>query len=90
MSVGGVVAPAVGAAVAAAPWTVTVPVIVGWIVQWYGNVPAVANVTAPVPPPPAMLPASQDASSAVAVWACASEFVHVTVSPTFTVTLAGE
>jgi hypothetical protein len=66
-----------------------VPVIDEWILQWYGNEPAVENVADPDPPLP-IVPVSNDPSSAVAVWACASEFVHVIVSPTVTVMFRGE
>ena len=65
-----------------------VPVIDEWILQWYGNDPAVENVAVPVPLAP-IVPVSNDPSSAVAVCAVASEFVHVTVSPTVTVTSGG-
>ena len=66
-----------------------VPVIDEWILQWYGNDPAVENVAVPVPLAP-IVPVSNDPSSAVAVCAVASEFVHVIVSPTVTVTSCGE
>ncbi len=52
--------------------------------------PAVGKTTAPVPPPPAMFPAFQDPSSAVAVWTWPLVLVQVTVSRTETVTVAGE
>src|SRR6478672_3628876 len=89
VSVGGVVAPEPDPAPPAAASTVIVPVIDEWILQWYGNDPAVENVAVPVPLLP-IVPVSNDPSSAVAVCAVASEFDHVTVSPTVTVMLDGE
>src|SRR3954469_6151250 len=79
----------VGAAAPAAASTTTVPVIWVWIEQWYGNEPAVAKVIAFDAPLP-IDPVSNDPSSAVAVWDCWSEFVHVTVSPALIVMLPGE
>ena len=77
---------AVGAGVAAAS-TVIVPVIDGWIAQWYANVPATVNVNVnvapvtrlPLPPPPLK----------VTVCVAASLFVHATLSPAFTVSAFG-
>jgi len=89
VSLGGVVAPEPDPEPPAAASTVIVPVIDEWILQWYGNDPAVENVAVPVPLLP-IVPVSNDPSSAVAVWACASEFVHVIVSPTVTVIFRGE
>lgn len=65
------------------------PVIVGWSVQRYANVPAVSNVYEYVPPResvslagPPLLP--------VTVWLTLSLFVQVTVVPAVTVSVAGE
>ena len=85
---GGLVGAGVGVG-AGASCTVTLPVICGWIEQWYANVPAVENVTV-AELPLVIGPVSNDAPSAVAVCAWASEFVHVTVSPVGTVIEAGE
>jgi hypothetical protein len=76
--------------VVAGALTVIVPVIDGWIVQWYGNEPAESNVCEPDPPD------GNDTlnPSPVAVWSIASAgaslFVQVTVSPTSIVTDEGE
>jgi hypothetical protein len=60
--------------------TVTVPVMPGWIVQWYENVPALGNVLLKVAPA-AIVPEFHEPSSPVDVCASASLFVHVSVSP---------
>ena len=69
--------------------TVIEPVICGWIAQWYGNEPAVLNVTV-FEAPVSSVPVSNAPPSAVAVCGISSEFVQVTVSPTVTVTVGGE
>ena len=57
-----------------------VPFMKGWNEQMYANVPAVSKVAVALLPG-AILPVS-NVPDAVAVWAWASLFVHVTVSPT--------
>ncbi len=74
----------VGVAVAT---TRTVPVIAPWIAQWYSNVPA-AFIWIVLLWPVASTPVLK-APGAVAVCCAGSRFVHVTVSPTFTVTICG-
>jgi hypothetical protein len=71
--------------------TVTVAVMLGWILQWYGNVPTVSNVYEYVWPwlrcalcGPAGLPVP------VTVCAVLSLLVQVTVVPFLTVIAAGE
>jgi hypothetical protein len=66
------------------PVTVIVPVIAGWISQWYANVPASVNVNSNVPPP-SMFPESNDPSSAVHVCPALSSLRTTTVVPTATV-----
>lgn len=84
--VGGGVGGAVGAGVA--PATVTLPRMNAWTAQWYANVPAPANVTDRLPL--AKTPVSNAPVSDVAECETPpSSFVHVTVSPTFTVADAG-
>jgi hypothetical protein len=69
--------------------TVIVPVIcTGWIVQWYGNVPALLNVNQYMSPC-SMKPESKTPVSEVAVCVICPLFVQQTVVPTGTVTLAG-
>lgn len=77
--VGGAVG-AVGTGVGGAPWTVIVPVIVGWIEQWYAYVPALANGTVLLAPAP-IGPVSNAPVSDVAVWANPSAFCQVMRSP---------
>jgi hypothetical protein len=61
-------------------WTTIVPIMLGWIEQWYGKVPLVANVTLTVPfaetRPESNAPVSDTIS-------CTSEspFDHVTTVP---------
>src|SRR5690348_15310687 len=62
--------------------------MVGWIEQWYLNVPAVVNVWLNVLPGETVL-LSNDASSAVTVWPVLSAFVQVTFVPTATDRLLG-
>jgi hypothetical protein len=64
-------------------WTLTVPTMPGWIVQWYWNVPADENVLEKVAPA-AIEPEFQAPPSAVEVCVTVSLFVHVTVPPTET------
>lgn len=54
------------------------------MLQWYVNVPALANVWENVAPP-ARLPLSNEESSAVTVCVAAPVFVQVTEVPTLTV-----
>src|SRR3954454_2351385 len=68
--------------------TVTVPVIEGWIVQMYGNVPAVVKVCEPLLFL-LIVPVSKLLSLAVAVWGAMSWFVQVIVSPTCTLEVLG-
>ncbi|HET8569973.1 MAG TPA: 16S rRNA (guanine(527)-N(7))-methyltransferase RsmG [Candidatus Limnocylindria bacterium] len=68
--------------------TTTVPRIVGWTAQWYGKVPAAPNTTCLLCPI-ARFPVLNAFVSLVAVCVAASVFVHVTVSPTLTVTVCG-
>jgi hypothetical protein len=63
-----------------------VAVIIGWTVQWYGNVPASVKVTLLLPPG-GIFPESQAPESLVAVCATPSEFFHVTVVPFGTVSV---
>ena len=60
----------------------------GWNMQWYGNVPADRNRTVRDAPPDAA-PVLKNPLSDVAVWLVGSWNVHVTVSPTATVTRDG-
>src|SRR5262245_30883478 len=62
--------------------------MVGWIEQWYGNDPAVANVW--VPPPFGSSSRSKLLSSAVNVWATPCVFLMSTAEPAFTVSVGGE
>ncbi len=62
--------------------------MLGWMAQWYANVPAFANVCLKVDPLEIAL-LSKDPSSAVTVWDGESLFVHVTVEPTVTVIEVG-
>jgi hypothetical protein len=71
------------------PCTVTVPVMYVWMLQWYLNVPAWPNVWLKVFPD-ARLEDEKLLSSAVTVCVAMPVFVHVTLSPTETVTLEGE
>jgi hypothetical protein len=97
--VGGAVVVVVVVVVVAAGSTTIVPCIELWILQWYGNVPAVLNVwdtgASGFRQSSVWLSfvhvglVSNEPSSAVAVWATSSLFVHWTESPTFTVTVAG-
>jgi hypothetical protein len=70
-------------------FTVMVAFMLGWIAQWYVNVPAVVNVCVKVAPVPSgsLL---NELSSAVTVWLVESWFIHVTVVPTATSSVAGE
>jgi hypothetical protein len=76
----------VGAAVAAA-WTVMVPCIVGWIEQWYANVPAAANEIVLLLAPGAIGPVSNrpEVSDVAVCVVPSTRFCHVTVSPTLIV-----
>lgn len=67
--------------------TRTVPRIVGWIEHKYEKLPALANLTEPLFPD-ATSPVSKP--SPVAVWVALPLLVHVTESPSATVTVAGE
>lgn len=67
--------------------TVTVPRIELWILQWYANVPALANVNVYESPDP-KVPLSKSAWSEVTVWVT-PVFVHVTVVPTLTLIAVG-
>ena len=80
--------------------TTTVPCMEEWILQWYAQVPALRNVTEKGSLGFRQLSScewaasqlglvSNDPSSAVAVCATESLLVHVTVSPSLTVTLTG-
>jgi hypothetical protein len=69
--------------------TTTVPFMNGWIAQMYANVPAVVNVCEPLWPV-FSVPVLKLPSLAVAVWGCLPLFVHVIVSPTWTVIDPGE
>ncbi len=78
-----------GAVVGVVPRTTMVPFIVGWIEQWYANVPATANATVLVPPA-TICPVSANAPlSDVAVWANGSMFRQVMLSPTLIVAVGG-
>jgi hypothetical protein len=77
----------VGAGVGVGPTTTTVPVMNGWISQWYANDPAARMVI--VREPLTKTPVSQVPLFAVEVCETLSLFVQVTVSPTLTVTLLG-
>ena len=59
-----------------------------WMLQWYANVPALPKVKEREPPA-VITPVSHAPVSEVDVWLNGSRFVHVTVSPTRTVTDAG-
>jgi hypothetical protein len=86
-----VVAVAAGVFVAAATAaTTTVPVMLGWMLQWYVKVPAAVNVLANVAPV-FILPESKTpgVSELTVCGMPASLFVQVTVSPTDTDTEAG-
>jgi hypothetical protein len=61
--------------------TVTVPIMPGWIVQWYENVPVLGNVLLKVAPA-AIVPEFHEPSSPVDVCASESLLIHVIVSPT--------
>src|SRR3954462_8990465 len=78
--------PVTGPTLVDQPVTVIVPFMNGWKEQMYANVPAVSNVAVPVAPA-AMLPVSK-LPDEVAVWACLSPLVHVTVVPFATVSSA--
>jgi hypothetical protein len=69
-------------------WTVTVPVICGWIEQWYAYVPAFVNVCEN-DEPGASWPLSKLLSFAVTVCVTESLLVQVTLPPVLTVMLAG-
>src|SRR4051794_38158326 len=62
--------------------------MVGWMSQWYENVPARSNVKVPLEPGCRLL-VSKVPSSAVAVWAVSSSFDQVTVVPTATCSALG-
>jgi hypothetical protein len=71
-------------------WTVTVPVMLEWFVQWYEYVPAVLNVRVALPD--VMFPTSEGEPPVVNVTLCAvvpASFVHVTVPPLVIVTALG-
>jgi hypothetical protein len=68
--------------------TAMVPVIDGWMLQWYAKVPAFRNTKVNVPPRVSG-PLSHAPDVAVVVCEAPSMFVHVTLSPTFTVSDAG-
>ena len=53
----------------------------GWIVQWYGNVPALGNVLLKLAPA-AIVPEFHEPSSPADVCASESLLIHVIVSPT--------
>jgi len=72
------------AATEAAADTITDPVILGWIAQWKGNVPAVLKAMLPLVAPGATLPVSQAPVSDVDVWVTPASLVHVTRSPAVT------
>jgi len=73
----------------AQPVIVIVPCIELWILQWNGYEPAAVNVRLPVAPL-AIVPVSHaDWLSSVTVCPAVSLFVHVIVSPTLAVTVAG-
>ena len=92
-----VVAVAVAAAVvfvavglAAWPCTTTRPVMLGWMLQWYGKLPAAVNVCEKLVPVDMLPESNTPGVSELAVCGTpASLFVQVTVSPTFTVTVPG-
>ena len=66
-----------------------VPVIcTGWIVQWYGNAPALSNLNE-YDSPGARKPESKTPVSDVAVWVVWPLFVQHTVPPTGMVMFAG-
>ncbi len=69
--------------------TTTVPCMNGWMVQMYAYVPALVKVCDPLWPF-LRVPVSKLWSLAVAVCALGPLFVHVTVSPTWIVIVAGE
>src|SRR5688572_7542731 len=73
-----------------AHWRVTVPVMVGWNVQWYPNVPAVPRVMGALVSPGAMVPVSKAPPSAVAVCSTESAFRQATDWPALRVTDTGE
>jgi hypothetical protein len=81
----------VGVAVAAlTAATITVPVMLGWISQWYVNVPAASNVLAKLAPLLIVPESKTPAVSEVTVCGMpASLCAQVTDSPTFTLTLPG-
>lgn len=85
-AVGGGVGAGVGAGVATAT-TRTVPVIAPWIAQRYSKVPAVSRRIVRLCPM-ASVPVSKTPGAVAVCWA-GSWFVHVTVSPAFTVTACG-
>ncbi|MDQ6712332.1 MAG: hypothetical protein M3Z28_03965 [Candidatus Dormibacteraeota bacterium] len=69
----------VGAGVAAD--TITEPVMLEWMAQWYGKVPAVGNAMALLVAPDEMLPVFQAPVSEVAVCVGPVALVQLTVEP---------
>lgn len=66
--------------------TLIVPVMDGWMLQWYGKLPTLLNVNENCWPVP-RLPLSQTAVSLVEVCVAPPVLVQRTVVPTFTVML---
>ena len=89
-TVGTGVGATVGCGVTAA-LTMTVPLMVdGWNAQTYAKVPAMLNVIVFAPPLGASACVSNEPPVALALCCVGSRFVHVTLSPTVTVTVCGE
>ncbi len=70
------------------PFTTTVPVMNGWIAQWYAYVPAVRNVNENAPPGESV-PLANAPALDVTVCCTWPAFFHVTVVPTVTETEDG-
>ena len=65
------------------------PVIIGWMAQWYANVPTESNLVVELPPG-AMFPVSHIPVLLVEVCVTPSLFFQVTVVPFGTLKLEGE
>jgi hypothetical protein len=71
------------------PVTVTLPVMSGWMVQWYEYVPAVVNTCENEAPVDRRTLPNEPLSAVTVCWMAGCRFVHVTRVPTRTVMLDG-